>query len=137
MAFIQYEDYRPQIHEEILNVILRDDEEILTLAEERAIGEMKSYLSARYDTEQIFNKTGKERNSVVLMFAIDMVIYHLHCAHNPQKMADIRVKRYERAISWLKGVQALNINPDLPLLQPREETAYVLTSSNRKRNNYF
>lgn len=113
--FIDINDYEASIHREILASLLRErlpsgqanpdyDPTIIEVSEERAIEEMTTYLSKTYDCEQIFSARGKERHQLILMFALDIAIYHIFSLHNPYKIADIRKERYDRAIEWLKGV---------------------------------
>ena len=128
-AFINIEDYDASIHREILDSLLRADSEsydpqIIEICEDRAIAEMKSYLNKTYDVEEIFNATGTDRNALVLMFALDIAIYHIFCQHNPYKISQIRQDRYERAIEWLKGVMKGDITiADAPRLPDEEEKA--------------
>ena len=121
-AFINIKDYDASIHREILDSLLRADSEsydpqIIEICEDRAIAEMKSYLNKIYDVEEIFNATGTDRNALVLMFALDIAIYHIFCQHNPYKMSQVRQDRYDRAIEWLKGVMKGDITiADAPRL---------------------
>ena len=127
--FIEPSDYNASIHREILSSLLREktaggqpnpdyDPIVVEVCEDRAIGEMRSYLCKTYDCEKIFTAQGEERHSLILMFALDIAIYHIFSIHNPYKIADIRKERYERALEWLKGVAKGNISiagaPRLP-----------------------
>ena len=115
--FIEMKDYDATIHQEILNAVTREDDAIVEVCEDQAIAEMRGYLESRYDCDKIFAARGNERNALILMFAKDITIYHVMCVHNPQKFAEIRKDRYERAIEWLKGVSRLEISiADVPLL---------------------
>ena len=137
-AFIETTDYEVSIHNEILTAITRNDPAVIEIAEDQAIEEMKGYLRARYDVDRIFAARGSQRNPLLLMFCIDIAVYHLHTAHNPQKMPQVRVDRYERAVSWLKEVQRGNIQPSgLPVLTPAEEHGHVQATSNPKRTTHF
>lgn len=108
--FIEMKDYDATIHQEILNAVTREDDAIVEVCEDQAIAEMRGYLESRYDCDKIFAARGNERNALILMFAKDITIYHVMCVHNPQKFAEIRKDRYERAIEWLKGVSRLEIS---------------------------
>ena len=120
--FISLEDYDASIHREILDSLLRQgtsdyDPQIIEICEDRAISEMKSYLNKKYDCQAIFSQTGAERHPLILMFALDIAIYHIYCQHNPYKMSKIREDRYERATTWLKGVMKGDITVEgAPLL---------------------
>lgn len=106
--FITTADYDASIHAEILDQLLRKespsyDPQIVEICEDRAIAEMRSYLDKIYDCDKIFSATGSDRHPLILMFALDITIYHIFCQHNPYKMSKIRQDRYDRAIEWLKG----------------------------------
>jgi len=124
--FISLEDYDASIHREILDSLLRQgtsdyDPQIIEICEDRAVSEMKSYLNKKYDCQAIFSQAGEERHPLILMFALDITIYHIFCQHNPYKMSKIREDRYERAIEWLKGVMKGDITVEGAPLLPSDE----------------
>lgn len=83
-------------------------------AEKMAIEEIAGYLRSRYDTGLIFSAVGDNRNDVIVMHACDITLYHL-VSWLPGKMGrEIRKERYERAVKWLKEVQAGKVTPNLP-----------------------
>lgn len=115
--FIQTSDYDATIHREILDALLRKDSpnydpQIIDICEDRAVSEMRSYLNKQYDCDAIFSATGTRRHALILMFAIDITVYHIFCQHNPYKMSQIRKDRYDRALEWLKGVMRGDITID-------------------------
>lgn len=139
--FIKIEDYDATIHREILDALIRADESIIEVCEDRAVAQMRSYMSRVYDCDKIFAQRGSQRNQLVLMFAIDIAVYHIFCIHNPHNMSQIRVDRYDRAVEWLKGVQKGEIDVDgLPAAQIDDDkiaaTPYLI-SSNPKRHNFI
>lgn len=109
--FINLSDYNASIHSEILDSLIRSDEAIVEICEDRAVDEMRSYLSSRYDCDTLFSADGNDRNQLVLMMALDISIYHLFCLGNPQKLSQMRKDRYDRAIEWLKSVRRGNLVP--------------------------
>lgn len=126
--FINTSDYDATIHREILDSLLRKestayDPQIIEICEYRAIAEMKGYLNKTYDCEKIFSAEGEKRNALILMFAIDITVYHIFCQHNPYKLAKIRQDRYDRAIEWLKGVMNGDITIDGAPKLPDDEVA--------------
>ncbi|WP_418981717.1 phage protein Gp36 family protein [Alistipes sp.] len=138
--FIKPEDYDASIHQEILDALIRSDRQIVEICEDRAIAEMRGYLSARYDCDRVFAAEGDDRNQLVLMMAIDIAIYHIFSIHNPRNMSQIRTDRYERAVEWLKGVRKGDITVDgLPEVEPDAKAAAApyQIRSNRKRTNNF
>ena len=124
--FIKTTDYDATIHREILNSLLRADSddydsEIIEICEDRAIADMRSYMNKTYDCDAIFSARGDNRHPLVLMFAIDISVYHIFCQHNPFKLSKIREDRYKRAIEWLKGIMEGDITIDgAPLLSDAE-----------------
>jgi len=139
-TFINTEDYDASIHAEILTALTRSDAAIIEICEDRAIAEMRGYMSARYDVDTIFSATGDSRNPLILMMAIDISVYHIFCIHNPQKLSQIRKDRYDRAIDWLKQVASCKISIDgVPLLgnDTQKINSPWLMSSNPKRTNHL
>lgn len=136
MSFLVSTDYDAGIYSEILTAITRSNPAVQADAESSAVSEMKSYLSSRYDTDAIFEATGTNRSNIILMFCRDIAIYHMHVVANPRGVPDIRQKRYDAAIDWLKQVSRAKINPDLPVLTDGSKD-YILSGSNTKRENHF
>lgn len=138
--FINTEDYDASVHPEILAAVTRDDESLVEICEDRAIAEMKSYMASRYDCNAIFSARGENRHPLVLMMAIDIAVYHIFCIHNPQKLSQMRVDRYNRAVEWLKAVAASKVSiQDAPLLpeEERRQNAVSFMSSNPKRDQHL
>ena len=126
--FISISDYDATIHREILDSLLRKDSDtydpqIIEICEDRAVAEMRGYLNKIYDCDKIFSADGAERNALILMFAIDITVFHIFCIHNPYKMSKIRQDRYDRAIEWLKGVMSGDITIDSAPKLPSDEVA--------------
>ena len=75
--FVELRDYDASIHRDILDALVREDEHVIEICEDRAIAEMRCYLSKRYDCDRIFSATGEERNQLVLMMVIDLSLIHI------------------------------------------------------------
>lgn len=124
--FIDITDYDASIHKEIIDSLLRQgtaeyDPQIIEICEDRAIAEMRSYLNKKYDCNRIFDARGTDRHALILMFALDIAIFHIFCQHNPYKMSKIRQDRYDRAVEWLKGVMRGDVTIDGAPLLPADE----------------
>ena len=136
--FIDVKDYDASLHREILDALVRDDETLVEICEDRAIAEMRGYLSKRYDCDAIFSTMGEKRNQLILMMVIDIAVYHIFCIHNPQKLSQVRKDRYERAVEWMKAVASEEVSIDGAPLLPEEERAKkaeLMFKSNPKRIN--
>ena len=139
-AFITIKDYDARIHGEILSALVRNDEAIVEILEDQSIALVRSYLGSRYDCDAIFSATGSDRNSLILMMALDITVYNIFCVHNPQKISQVTKDRYDRAVEWLKEVNAGKVSIDGAPLQPEEVRAAnspYLSVSNRKRTNHY
>lgn len=138
--FITLSDYDASIHREILDALVREDETIIEILEDRAISDMRGYLSNRYDVAAIFSAIGDNRNQLILMKALDITIYHIFCIHNPQKLSTIRKDRYERTVEWMKAVARGKVNIDGAPLLPTESLTKnneFQFRSNPKRTNHY
>lgn len=138
--FIDIEDYDATVHREILDALVRDDESLVEICEDRAVAEMRGYLSNRYECDAIFSETGNGRNQLILMMALDISVYHIFCIHNPMKLSGVRKDRYERAVEWMKAVNKGQVNIDGAPMLPEDQLAAnspYLMKSNRKRINHY
>lgn len=65
---------------------------------------------------------GDNRNQQIVMYLIDITLYHLHSRINPRNIPDLRKERYDGnnpqqnggAIAWLKRVASGDLTADLP-----------------------
>ncbi len=137
MTFITRDDTGSSIRSNILDSMIEFDDTKFTVAVSWAISEMAGYLNSKYDTTAIFAATGVDRNPVVMMFCIDLALYHLHSATNPKKIPDHRKERYTEAKQWLMDVSAGLINPpDLP--KPTDGTKeFIIFGGNTPRSNHI
>lgn len=134
--FIQYSDYKASLHNEILDALTREDAEVIEICEDRAISEMRSYMSGKYDCDAIFSATGDNRHPLVLMMALDIAIFHIFCIHNPQKLSQMRKDRYNRAIEWLvaisKGKATIDGAPLLPEETLKHSDDHIMISNPKR-----
>jgi phage gp36-like protein len=135
MAFLTPTDYGLQIRQELRDIVTDGSTTLLEDAGLAAQVEMESYLRGRYDLEKIFAALGPvaavpatdtepampaqpdQRNRQVVMYLVDMALYHLHSRQNPRNVPQIRQDRYDHAISWLKMARKGELSvglPDLP-----------------------
>jgi hypothetical protein len=136
--FIKPEDYDASIHAEILDRLTRSDESIVEICEDRAIAEMRSSGGALSAVDPMSPAAGHDRHPLVLMMAIDITVYHLFSIHNPQKISQVRVDRYERAVEWLKQVAKRQVSVDgAPVLDTQKQQSPWLMHSNPKRHNHL
>lgn len=114
MQFLTIEDFKKQIRDDQLMVVIQDDTTLLDSAELSARSEMDTYLNQRYDAAQIFAASGTERNALIVMYLVDMALYQLYSNVNPRKIPQLRTDRYDMAVTWLKNVADGKLSPGLP-----------------------
>jgi phage gp36-like protein len=107
--FLTEKDYDASVHREIIDAVTREDPALVKACEDRAVKDMRNYLHQRYDCNAIFKATGCKRDAMLVMFCVDIALYHLFCIHNPRNMPGMRKDRYDRAIDWLKAVGRGNL----------------------------
>jgi len=132
--FISQEDYNASIHSDILEAVTRGDQRTVETCQNRAIQEMRGYMSARYDCDAIFSATGEERIDLVVMYCLDIAIYHILSGHNPQKLTQVRKDRFEDAKLWMQGVRdgIINIEGAPEAERKTEDCAYQMISNPKR-----
>lgn len=113
MAYITADELRTHLHDEQIETITRGDDTIAQAAIDAAVSETRGYLT-RFDTDRIFQASGSRRNDLLLIFVKDIAVWHLVNLCNAGTELELREKRYDRAVDWLKAVQKGNVSPDLP-----------------------
>jgi phage gp36-like protein len=126
-TFITQEDYDVQAREEILRMLGGEDFSTLEIAERMAIDQIKKYIGGQLNANDIFSKTGEERDYFIVMIVIDLAIYHLWSKKAPRSIPELRKQRYYDALEWLTNIGNGSISTILP---PAEEsTASMIISS--------
>lgn len=78
------------------------------------------------------------RNQQMVNMMIDVALFHLHSRIAPRNIPDLRVKRYDDAVAWLKNVsRGTDITADLPLIQPKSGQRIRYGSRLVKQNNNY
>jgi len=136
--FVSIKEIKTHLYGEQVATISGTDNTILLAAIDAAISEARGYL-AGYNRDAIFSARGSKRNALLLTFVKDIAVWHYINLCNAGTELDLRLKRYERAIAWLKGVQKGDITPDLPK-EGEGETGIVppvIFGSNPKREQHY
>lgn len=71
---------------------------------------------------------GDSRNQQIVLYLLDITLYHLHSRINPRNIPDLRKERYDGngpnqvggAIGWLKKVNSGDVTADLPNISPQQ-----------------
>lgn len=80
--------------------------------------------------------TSDPRDAQMVLYCCDLVLYHLHARIAPRNIPELRVKRYDDAIEWLKMCAEGNVTPNLPLLSPKQGNRIRYGGGIRQINSY-
>ncbi len=114
--WLEEKDFQKQIKADILDRIVQNDTSIILDAERAAIVELQGMLRIKYDVAAIFSQAGTQRNALVVMLLVDILLYHVHSRLNANQIPDIRKERYDNAIATLKDLGAGKMDIGLPLI---------------------
>lgn len=128
--FLRDTDYEDQVRCEIRQQLDNTpDSRKVRRAEEKAMAQMKMYLSSRYDVEQVFKVPAEDeadsRNAFIVMMLIDVVLYHLWSKERGKDVPTLRNDRYQDALDWLKSVGNGEEISDLPAKQAADVSGGV------------
>lgn len=71
-------------------------------------------------TDDDFWTIGDNRDQQMVMYFIDLTLYHVHTRIAPQNIPKQRERRYDAAVRWLEKCAEGDVTPELPVLQPRQ-----------------
>jgi len=134
--YITPDEITTHLGAEQIEAISDGDETMLQAAIDGALVEAKGYLHA-FDIEAELAKTGAQRNALLIIFVKDIAVWHFINICNVNTDIDVREKRYDRAVSWLRQVQKGEVMPSLPALPVPDQTNTIIFNSNQKRENHF
>ena len=154
--FISIEELSSAIYNYQLEQITEGNSDIVQMAINAAIEEMKSYLSPnlqsqyrdgrkRYDVEAIFNAEDNDRNALILELAKSIAVYYICRLANVDIIHEQVKQRYDRAIDWLEKVSGTGkynnsapINANLPTLNTdkNNESSLPFRSGSREKFNH-
>lgn len=97
-----------------------------------------------YPENTIYWTKGDNRNQQILMYMIDITLYHLHSRLNPRNIPELRMIRYDGngphqgggAIGWCKRVACGEVNATLPELVPDQGISMQYGSEPKNNNTY-
>lgn len=133
--FITKSELGSHMHLETVDTITGGDDAIVEAAIDGAVSEAKGYLSD-YDTSTILSATGSNRHPLLVTFVKDIAVWHLVVLSNYSADIELREKRYNRAVEWLKSVQKGLVVPDLPRAQETGKSP-IIWGGNPKRNQHY
>jgi phage gp36-like protein len=139
MAYLTASEITNVIYQYQLDQITDSDSQIVVQSIAAAIEEVKSYLSQRYSTADIFSQTGDDRNALILENTKVITVWNIIRLSNVEVLYNVWRERYDRVIDWLKQVAEEKINPELPLKlnADGEQDTRIRAGSNTKFTHDF
>jgi hypothetical protein len=98
-----------------------------------------------FPTDATLWTKGDNRNQQIVMYLVDITLYHLHSRINPRQIPDLRKERYDGnnpqqnggAIAWLKRVAAGDLTADLPNIIPQSGLSISYQKTESFNNNAY
>jgi hypothetical protein len=80
---------------------------------------------------------GDNRNQQLVLYLLDMIIYHLYRRIPPAVVPELRILAYQDAKSWLSKVaKGDDVSPDIVKVQPKAGS-HITFGSRPKQENYY
>ncbi len=135
--YLTKSDIEKGAYPEVVAVLSRNDSNI-TQAIEEAIEEVRAYLTARYDMDKEFAKTGTARNTMVVKIVRDVALWNIYSGSNPVNMSETREANYHSTLKLLRDIQAEKATIDgLQRKDAATGSNYIRFQSNPKRSNHY
>ena len=134
-AFILNADYDQIIEDDVMEDLINLEPSVRERTEKTAISRVASYLNSRYDTVEIFNKTGDDRHDDVVWAVLNITLYLLHQRLHPNAVPEHRADAYNETKRWLNDVSCSLVNPVGLPVPANGDKDHVLYGGETKRQN--
>lgn len=137
--FIDKTDFNTVMYAELIDVISRSEEEILTAAIAAAVQQAKGYLPI-YDLDSLFGAEDEERDELLLMWVKDIAAWNFIGLANANVNLEVRKTRRDEAIKELEKIQTGKFTPEgwpeLAEANPGDNAIIKVSSRPRRETNY-
>ena len=142
MPFLVKDELKTVSTLEIINIITKNDDDIVETIIDECIDVMNTYLGSYYDMDEAFAQEDKNRNKTLLKYLKAMVIYEIPKRRGKRVPKD-EADDYNEAMNWLEKVAAGEWKANLP---PKKEVkedgtikevGFMKLSSNKKYKNHW
>ena len=135
--YIEIADIEKHIEADIVTALSFDeDDSNIVVAIAQAISQLRSYLKATYQIDAELENTEEDRDPLLRMLALDLVVYHIFSTVDASHIPPVRVERYNAAIAFLKDAQNGDSILNIPAVV--DDTLFEIKGgSNTKRTNQY
>jgi len=135
MIFLKDSDFEEmQVRNEVLNV-LKISTTSLDTGELVAMETVSSSIKTRFDAAATFAARDEARNPLIVMYMIDIILYHLHSNTPSRVVPKNREDRFNAANTWLNGVNGGSLIPSLPPIEaPEKDPLFRFGSSGTQQS---
>jgi len=138
MTYLTLNDYYLVIQDaQLQQLIGSSGTNQLDLATQIAMATVKSYLIQKYDMDAEYAKTGDSRDLQTRLAVVDVALYLLHSRISPNNIPELRQKRYDQTISWLKDSAKGNVTPALTEIDITTTGARIRFGNDGTPNNKY
>ncbi len=149
--FLKYEDLGSTMYGFQIQQITEGDNTIVAIALAAAEEEIRSYLTGnnrkewldgriQYDVEAILNKTGSDRNQLIVKHGVTIAKWWIIDLSNADMIYEQAKERYDRSVDWLtklaNGDLTLSTLPILPNTNSDGDTKQAFSFGSRKKFNH-
>lgn len=137
MTYITLDDFDLVIQQTQLNQLIGSNTAALDIAVEMAKEEVKTYLVQKYKIDDEYLLTGSARNLQIRLSIVDITLFTLHSRIAPNNVPELRQKRYDNTIAWLKACAKGAVTPTLPEVDITTTGARIRFSADTKSSNKY
>lgn len=114
-TFIDRADYLPKIRDNRLTQMTNGNSVIIDGAEQTAIQVVSDSLHTLYDVDSIFSKTGTNRDTQVVRWVTNLVLYYLYERIPQNQIPEAVILNYDETTELLKDLELGKRSVQLPL----------------------
>lgn len=135
LQFIEMAELELAKFDSVIRDLSGENDSLIVEFEKEAMEKIDSYLYGKYDTEQIFNKKGIERSSMIKRVIIDFIIcelfYRVNYNETPQNVID----KCSMHTKWLSDLSKGIISANLPKLDTKYQQTTTFKGGSETRFN--
>lgn len=76
------------------------------------------------------------RDAQMVLYLIDLALYHIHSRIAPRNIPDLRIKRYDDAIKWLRMAANGDVTITIPVIEPHQGNRIRFGGNIKQINSY-